>query len=120
MKAAYLRVAQLFTGVAIAVLLGIHLVIQHLDNILGVFGVNIANPTSWDSMIARSRQVTWVGIYVALLAAGLFHALYGLRNIILETAPSATAGRTVTWLIIILGIIAFGWGTYVPVALFMR
>ena len=117
MRNTYLQFVQLVSGVLIAVLLGIHIVLMHLDKILGFFGIGVADVTAWESMIARSRQGLWVGIYVALLIFGLYHALNGLRNVILESTSSAKIERIVTRVIIAFGIIAFAWGAYVPVAL---
>ena len=117
MRNTYLRFLQLVTGVLIAVLLAIHILIMHLDAILDFFGVDTIEPTSWESMMGRAIQGIWVGLYIALLAVVLYHALIGLRNIILELAPSARTERIVTWVIIAFGIIAFIGGTYVPVAL---
>ncbi len=117
MGSTYLRLTQLVTGVLVAVLLGIHMVIMHLDAILGFFGVDATEQTAWASMIDRASQGIFVALYVALLAVGLYHGLHGLRNIILEVTPSIKTGRVVTWIIIVAGIIVFIWGTYVPVAL---
>ncbi|MFC1985364.1 hypothetical protein ACFLWC_00030 [Chloroflexota bacterium] len=119
MRNTYLWLLQLVTGVLIAVLLGIHIALQHLDAVLGFFGVEVAEPTSWASMIGRSSQGIWVGLYIALLAVGLYHGINGLRNIILEVTPSARAGRIVSRVIIAFGIIFFVGGIYVPVALFV-
>jgi len=114
---ARLHFLHMFTGILIAVLLGIHMVTLHLDAVLGFFGVDITDPTSWASMIARAGQGLWVGIYIALLAVVLYHALYGLRGILLEVTASAKNERIITWSFILIGIIAFIWGTYVPIAL---
>ncbi|MBA7670329.1 hypothetical protein ES703_78474 [subsurface metagenome] len=112
-----LHLLHMLTGVLIASLLGIHLVILHLDAILGFFGINATEPTSWQSMITRASQGIWASLYIALLAFVLYHALYGLRGVILEVTTSAKIERTITWSFIIIGIIAFIWGAYVPVAL---
>lgn len=112
-----LHLLHMLTGVLIASLLGIHLVILHLDAILGFFGVAATEPTSWQSMITRASQGIWAGLYIALLAFVLYHALYGLRGVILEVTTSAKIERTITWSFIIIGIIALIWGAYVPVAL---
>ena len=117
MRNTYLRLLQLVTGVLIAVLLSIHLVIMHVDAILGFFGVDAIEPTSWGAMIDRASQGIWAGLYVALLAFVLCHALSGLRNIILELTPSVKTERIVTGVIIAFGIIAFIGGAYVPVVL---
>jgi succinate dehydrogenase / fumarate reductase membrane anchor subunit len=113
----YLWLLQLVTGVLIAVLLGIHMALQHLDKILTFFGINLNDPTSWNSMIERSKQTTWAGIYIALLAVLLYHGLNGLRNVILELTPSARTERVVTGAILAFGILAFIWASYVPIAL---
>ena len=112
MRTTYLWFLQLVTGVLIAVLLGIHMVGQHLDAVLG-----ITAPTTWEAMIDRASQGAWVGLYIALLAFGLYHGINGLRGIILELTVSARIGHIVTWVLIVFGIIAFIGGTYVPIAL---
>ena len=117
MRNSYLWFIQLVTGVLIAVLVGIHMVWIHLNTIIGFFGIDMGDTTSWYSMIERSREVVWAGIYVALLAVVLYHALNGLRNIILELTPSARTERVVTWSIVAFGIIVFIWSAYVPISL---
>ena len=109
---ARLHLIFILSGAMIGILLGIHIVVLHFDTILGT-----AEPTGWISMITRSGQGAWVGLYIALLAFALYHALYGLRGIILEVTTSAKAGRILTWCFAIIGLAAFAWGTYVPVAL---
>ncbi len=117
MRNTYLWLLQLVTGVLIAVLLGTHMVTMHLDTVLGFFGVDATKPTGWAAMIDRASQGIWVGLYIALLAIGLYHGLNGLRGIILEATPSVKAERAITWGLIVFGIIFFIGGTYVPVAL---
>ena len=120
MRNTYLQFTQFITGILIAILLGIHMVMQHLEDILRFFGVNLNDPASWQSMIGRSREVIWASIYIALLAVVLYHALNGLRNIILELTPSARTERVVTRTIIAFGIIIFAWASYVPIVLLSR
>ena len=117
MRNAYLWLMQLITGVLIAVLAGIHMVWMHLDAVLDFFGVDVSEATSWHSMIERSREAIWAFIYIALLAVVLYHALNGLRNIILEMTPSARTERIATWAILAFGIVLFTWAAYVPIAL---
>ncbi len=108
-----LQLLHMLTGVLIAVLLGVHMVVINLDTILGFFGVDATEPTSWESMIGRAGQGIWVGLYIALLALVLYHGLYGLRGIILELTPSVKTARIITRTFIIIGIVTFIWGTYV-------
>lgn len=118
MLRARLYLLHMIGGMVILITLGIHMVVQHLNNILAFFGLNDPNPTSWASMISRSESLSWVIIYVVLLAFLLYHMLYGLRGIILELTTSATAARVVTWSFIIGGFAIFAWGTYILVYLF--
>ena len=117
MRNTYLQLIHMVTGVFIAILLGIHMVIMHLDAILGFFGVQITHVTSWDSMMGRARQGLWVGIYIPLLALALYHGLNGLRNVLIEVIPSATGKRVMTWILIIVGIVFLVLGIYAPVVL---
>ncbi len=117
MKNTYLQLAQMITGVLVAILLTIHLAVQRLDVILGLIGIKIADPLAWSSMIERAHQGSWAGIYICLLAFGLFHGLNGLRNVLLETNLSSSAMRVLTWLILLFGIVFFALGTYVPIVL---
>jgi succinate dehydrogenase / fumarate reductase, membrane anchor subunit len=118
MKNTYLQISQMITGALVAVLLAIHLVVQQSDVLLGLLGIKVADPTTWASMMERAHQGSWVGIYIALLAFGLFHALNGFRNILLETNLSASAMRVLTGFIIAFGVIFLVLGTYAPIALF--
>lgn len=117
MRATYLWLLQMVTGVLIAVLLGIHIVLIRLDAILGFFGVDVTESTSWESMIGRASQGIWAALYIALLAVGLYHGINGLRGIILESTPSAKTERIINRAFIIFGIVVFIGGAYVPIAL---
>jgi len=119
MRHTYLQLLQIVSGVFIVVLLGIHMIVSHLDAVLGFFGVDVIEPTSWQAMIGRADKGVWAGLYIALLAFVLYHGLYGLRNIIIEMNPSVKTERMVTRVFIVFGIIAFIVGTYVPVALWI-
>jgi len=107
----------MLTGIMIAILLGIHMVTVNLDVVLGFFGVDATEPRGWVSMIDRASQGIWVVLYIALLAVGLYHGLYGLRGIVLELTPSTRTKHIITWGFITIGIAVFIWGVYVPVAL---
>jgi len=115
MKNTYLQLAQIITGTVVGILLSIHMAVMHLDALLGFFG--IVNDISWASMIERAREGVWAGIYIALLTFGLFHALNGLRNILLEINLSNTTERVLTRIIIIAGVAFFILGTWAPLTL---
>lgn len=104
----YFWLLQLITAGVIAVLLGIHLVSLHI----------LGKPIDWGGMIERATSSGWLAFYILLLAAVLYHGLYGLRTILLELFSSAESGRKVTVALVALGIVAFVFGTYVPLKLF--
>lgn len=118
MRHTYLWLAQLVTGALLFVFLGIHMVMMHLEDILGFFGIEIHEPTSWGSMMERAGKGSWLAFYILFLAFVLYHGLNGLRGVLLELPLSAKIERVINWATIALGIIAFALGTYVPVALF--
>jgi succinate dehydrogenase / fumarate reductase, membrane anchor subunit len=117
MRQTYLQIAQMCTGIVIAVLLGLHMVIMHLDAILGLFGVRISDATAFTSMIERSRQGLWAAIYVLLLVFALYHALNGLRNVVLELTSSRKGERITTGVVIFIGVVFLIVGVYTPIAL---
>ena len=117
MRATYLWILQLVTGALIAVLLGTHIVLMHLDAVLGFFGADAADVTSWTSMISRAGNSLFAALYIALLAVGLYHGINGLRGILLETSPSPRTERAINWLSLVLGVAIFAGATCVPVAL---
>jgi succinate dehydrogenase hydrophobic anchor subunit len=104
----------LLSALGTAIFLGIHMVVQHLNNITASDDID---PTSWTSMMARAAQSGWVVIYILLLAFALYHALYGLRGIILELTPSERAVKVINWAFILGGLIVFAWASYVPIFL---
>ncbi|MFC2007376.1 hypothetical protein ACFLVB_02120 [Chloroflexota bacterium] len=117
MRNTYLWLLQLATGVLMAVILGIHMVTQHLDAVLGFFGVDFAEATAYAAMIDRASQGIWAVLYTALLAVGLYHGVNGLRGIILESIHSERTGRIVTRVLTVMGVIVFIWGAYVLIVL---
>ncbi len=104
----------LLSGIGTAIFLGIHMAVQHLNNILAT---GDPDPTSWLSMIGRATENGWVAVYIFLLAFGLYHGLYGLRGIILELTTSEKTERVINWIFIAGGIATFGWASYVPIIL---
>ncbi len=107
MRTTYLWLLQLFTGLLILVLAGIHLISIHLRVILSFFGVDAATLTSWGLITNRANQGVWGGLFVVLAAIILYHALSGLRNTILELVSSVKKVRIITWAIIVGGVILF-------------
>lgn len=104
-------------GVVILVLLGLHMGMMHLNGILHLTGFNPApgGPLDWANVVHRAKQVTFVVIYVLLLAAGLFHGLYGLRNILYELNPGRGLQRFIGAVLVVVGVVFFVFGTWAAI-----
>lgn len=99
-------------GLVILVLLGLHMTIMHLDVIVGIFNPADPHPIAWDNVAARARQGFFLVSYVLLLGAGLFHGLYGLRNILFELGPGSGAKRAINGVLTVGGLVMFAFGTW--------
>jgi len=107
-------------GLVILVLLGLHMVVMHLDSIVKVPSLNPAGdePIDWKNVTARGRMVFFAVTYVLLLGAALFHGLYGLRNILFELNPGPSVKKALSALVVIVGLGLFVLGSWAAVASF--
>ena len=106
----------IIAGVVIFVLLGLHMIIVHLDGILGIFNPAGGSALAWDNVIYRSQSGFFMVIYIILLAAALYHGFYGLRTIVFEMGPRKQVERVWTAFFWAAGIILFIVGTYAAIA----
>jgi succinate dehydrogenase / fumarate reductase membrane anchor subunit len=103
-------------GLVILVLLGLHMVIMHLDSTLGIAGPGGTEPVEWESVAARAQTVFFTVTYVILLGAALYHGFYGLRNILLELNPGPGLRRIVNVGLTAFGAALFAFGTWAALA----
>ena len=99
-------------GLVILVFLGLHMTIMHLDALVGIFNPADPHPIAWDNVVARARQGFFLVSYVVLLGAGLFHGLYGLRNILFELGPGDGTKRAINGVLAFGGLAMFAFGTW--------
>ena len=95
----------------IAVLLGMHFAIMHYAPVF--YGMSVEEARSYEVMIERGKSVAQLVLYILLLAAGLYHGLYGLRGIIRELPLTPALAKAVDVGILLLGLFIFALGTYV-------
>lgn len=107
----------MISAVVILVLLGLHMGGMHLGAILSWFGVGSHDPVHSAEVFRRSQQVFFMVIYIALLATGLFHGLYGLRSILCELSLGKAFEKTVGVVCALGGVALFIYGSYVAVKL---
>jgi succinate dehydrogenase / fumarate reductase membrane anchor subunit len=104
----------LAAGVVILLLLGLHMVIMHLDAIvpLAASAPQGGDPIDWANVVVRAKSVFFLVTYVLLLGAALLHGLYGLRNILFELNPGTGTKKALSGLILTVGIVLFVVGTW--------
>jgi succinate dehydrogenase/fumarate reductase cytochrome b subunit len=102
----------LAAGLVIAVFLGLHMAIMHLDALLGIFIPAGGHPIDWANVTARGRMGFFTVSYVVLLGAALFHGLYGLRNIIHELGFGRGVERAANVALPVLGVALFAFGAW--------
>ncbi|MBK9209022.1 MAG: hypothetical protein IPL71_12250 [Anaerolineales bacterium] len=95
----------------IIVLLGAHFAVMHYAPVF--YGVSVEEARNFETMIERGRSVAQLVLYILLLAAGLYHGLYGLRGIIRELPLTPALGKIVDISVIGFGLFIFALGTYV-------
>jgi succinate dehydrogenase hydrophobic anchor subunit len=108
----------LICGVVIAVFLGLHMVIMHLDSTIGIFNSAGDHPVSWGNVMTRGKSIFFLVSYILLLGAALYHGLYGLRNILFELSPPAGLKKLFSALLLLGGLALFGLGTWVAIMSF--
>jgi len=97
-------------GLVILVLAGLHMLIMHLDDILGWFNPNAGGSVLWENVIHRGQLAFFNITYVILLAAALYHGLYGLKVVLFELNPPRGVQRAISGLVWAMGIVLFGIG----------
>lgn len=83
-------------GLVVLGLLGTHMAIMHLGELLHLAGLGPGRPLEFANVASRGRLVIFMVMYILLLAAALFHGLFGLRTILLELSLSPRAERAIT------------------------
>jgi succinate dehydrogenase / fumarate reductase membrane anchor subunit len=116
MKEVHLKLLQYLSGIVILVLLGIHMILMHLDDVLRFFGKEVGDVRSWGSVSERASSAGWLIFYIILLALVIYHALYGLRVIISELSISTSKIKALNWILIIFGIAIFAYAIYIPIS----
>jgi succinate dehydrogenase hydrophobic anchor subunit len=113
MKESTLWFLFILAGALIVVLVGIHMVVMHLDKVTAAIGLapkDRPEVLSHESVLTRSRNIFHVIIYMLLLATALFHGLYGFRSIVYELPISAILRKATDVVVTLAGMLFFIWG----------
>lgn len=106
----------MIAGIAILFLGGLHMVITHLDGLLRFFNPNSGVAIDWGNVVYRARMVFFAVVYILLLTVTLFHGLFGLRNILLETQWGQRSRKGIHMALWFVGALLFIIGTYAAIA----
>lgn len=107
-------------AVIICALLGLHMTIMHLDEILRVFNPAPGEAIDWANVTARAKSAGFMINYILLLAAALFHGLYGLRNVLFELNPGPGLRRGITAVFLLGGCGLFVLGAWAAITTFQN
>jgi succinate dehydrogenase / fumarate reductase membrane anchor subunit len=114
MRESTLWMLHLLAGAVMLAVLGIHFGVMHAGEL---FGIPRAEVLTFPSVHARSGMVFYLVVYLILLAAALYHALYGLRSIIFEMSFIKTGARkAINFLLVLGGWCFFFYGAYVIIS----
>lgn len=105
----------MIAGMAILVLGGMHMIIMHMDGILGWFNPHGPHAIDWQNVVHRAKQTFFAVTYILLLVAALFHGFYGLRNILIETKWGRAARKGIDVTLWLLGVVLFAFGSYAAI-----
>lgn len=108
----------ILSAVVILILLGVHMGIMHLSELLHMAGIGSGDPVDSSEVFQRSRQAVYMVTYILLLGTGLFHGLYGLRSIFFELSLSRSLEKLIGGVLAVAGIALFLYGGYVAVVVF--
>jgi len=106
----------MFAGLIIFILLGLHMTIMHLDQLLLAFGLGYHDVIEFESVIARGKQTFFMVTYIMLLGAALYHGLYGLRTVLFELNLKKGLQKAITVIFLLGGVGLFVLGTYAAIA----
>jgi succinate dehydrogenase hydrophobic anchor subunit len=106
----------MLAGCAILILGGLHMLVMHLDGVLGWFSPESGTASDWGNVVHRAQQMFFGVTYVLLLIITLFHGFYGLRNILLETGWGGRNRSGITVTLWVFGVFLFVYGTWAAIA----
>ena len=102
-------------GVVIALLLGQHMIIMHVGGITHLFAPFGGEAVSKANSLFRDGRMFFTVSYILLLGVALYHGLYGLRTILFELTLKPAVEKTISAVLLVLGLGLFGLGTWAAI-----
>jgi succinate dehydrogenase hydrophobic anchor subunit len=98
----------IFAGILLLFVLGFHFLYTHIGQLFFNESDNISKELSQ----ARDAKTSFLVFFIILLGLGLYHGLYGLKNILFEIFSSKAVQRVIVIFILIIGVALFFFGSY--------
>jgi len=102
-------------GVVLLLLLGLHMVIMHLGQLVHWYAPYGEEAVSLKNSLFRDGHLLFTTTYVLLLGVALYHGLYGLRTMLFELTLEPQVEKAITTVLLVLGLGLFGLGTWAAV-----
>ena len=102
-------------GVVILFLLGLHMLIMHMVGTAHWFAPYGAEADSMQNSLFRDAKLFFTITYVFLLGIALYHGLYGLRTMLFELTLKPAIEKTITVVLVVVGMGLFVLGTWAAV-----
>lgn len=115
MKKINFWIIHLIAGFFIFFLLLWHTLYMHYPSLIKQMGYGTTSPLIFSEVIQRTKSSSFKIAYVLFLIFVLYHAFYGLKNIIVETEFGKKFENLIKILISIIAIILFIYGLFTTI-----
>ena len=95
-------IIQRISALALVIFLTLHMIVVHYP----------PGHIDFSRILDRLANPLWKAIDIAFLIAALSHALTGIYSVLLDIERVTPLKRVIAWILIVLGIIGFAFGTF--------
>ena len=95
-------IIQRISAIALVIFLTLHMIVVHYP----------PGHIDFSRILDRLANPLWKAIDIAFLIAALSHALTGIYSVLLDIERVTPLKRVIAWILIVLGIIGFAFGTF--------
>jgi len=108
-ETAWLWLVKIVTGPLLVIFVLIHFIVNHFTAENGLL--------TYADVIAYYKNPLIPAMEICFLAVVVTHSLIGLRGIILDLKPSRSTLKIVDWILVILGVTAVSYGTWLALTI---
>jgi succinate dehydrogenase hydrophobic anchor subunit len=104
-----LWIFKILTGPLLVILLGVHLIVNHLVTETGLL--------TWTDVVLYFNNPWIVLMEITFLATVVTHSLLGIRGIILDLNPQRKLLKTLDWALVIFGTVVTLYGLWLALTI---